>query len=460
MTTLSDLKSKKIVILGAGLTGISCARFFHRHNIAFSINDSRENFFSRMAGEESLIGKACIDGQWDAELIASAEMLVVSPGLDLNANPLSTLINSNTEVIGDVELYCQLTSTPTIAVTGSNGKSTVVSLLEHVGKSLGKKVALGGNIGEPVLDLLNDISNEGPIDNSSKLDMLILELSSFQLETLKSMKADAATVLNVSDDHLDRHKTIENYAAIKQRIYAQSKATVINRQDVLTKAPGCGQKQATSFGSDEPSTDEFGLTKESGKTYLACGNKPLIAVDELPLAGQHNAMNYLAVLALGRQVNWPIKEMVDSLPGFTGLAHRCERIASEDNVHWINDSKATNVGATIAAIEGLAPMLKPESQLIMIMGGEGKGADFSPLKEAFSKHVAKVIAIGRSGRDLVSLSANGVFVESLQKAVVEAQSIAKPGDTVLLSPACASIDMFANYIARGDAFVAAIKEAC
>lgn len=460
MTRLSDLKSKNIVILGAGLTGISCARFFHRHDITFSINDSREDFFSRIADEESLIGKLCIDGQWNGDLIASADVLVVSPGLDLNANPLSTLINSNTEVIGDVELYCQLTSTPIIAVTGSNGKSTVVSLLEHVGKSLGKEVALGGNIGEPVLDLLSKVSIESSIESSSTLDMLVLELSSFQLETLKSMKADAATVLNVSDDHLDRHKTIENYAAIKQRIYAQAKTAVINRQDSLTKVAASANKQIVSFGIDKPCTGEFGLIKESGKTFLAFGDKCLIAVDELPLAGQHNALNYLAVLALGLQVNWPIDQMVASLQGFGGLAHRCERITSNDNVHWINDSKATNVGATIAAIEGLAPMLKPSSQLILIMGGEGKGADFSPLKEAFSQHVAKVIAIGKSGKDLVSLSEHGVFVDSLKEAVDEAKKLAKAGDTVLLSPACASIDMFTNYIARGEAFVAAIKEAC
>lgn len=459
MTTLSELKNKKIVILGAGLTGISCARFFHRHDISFSINDSRDNFFSRLADEKSLVGKQCIDGQWNGGLIASADILMVSPGLDLNSKALSKLIKPHTEVIGDVELYCQLTSTPTIAVTGSNGKSTVVSLLEHVGKSLGKNVALGGNIGEPVLDLLSGNSSE----TAKSLDMLILELSSFQLETLKSMKADAASVLNVTDDHLDRHKTLANYASIKQRIYAQSKNTVSNRQDKLTNVPtnisADDSAQHLSFGIDKPSNGQFGLVEESGHSYLAFGDQLLIAIDELPLAGQHNAQNYLAVLALGLEVNWPLKEMVASFEGFDGLAHRCERVKSTDNIHWINDSKATNVGATIAAIEGISPILEQSSQLILIMGGEGKGADFSPLQKVFSDHVAKVIAIGKSGKELATMSKNGIFVDTLKQAVAEAKKAANTGDTVLLSPACASIDMFTNYVERGNAFVDAVREA-
>jgi len=344
---IAQLTAKKIVVLGAGLTGLSCVRYLINNGLSCAVNDSRNNAVSRETFDAEFPETTLVLGDWDKALISSADILLVSPGIDTSNSDIANQISPHCIVAGDVELYCQNHNTPILAVTGSNGKSTVVSLLAFIGKQLGKRVELGGNIGVPVLE-----------QSEKNLDCLVLELSSFQLETLCSMKAIAATVLNVSDDHLDRHKTLENYAKIKQDIYPQCQTAIINRDDAYTTA-GTHQN-VISIGSDSAKDGHFGLETISGEVQLMFGSTSLIAVNQLPIAGLHNAMNCLAALALGYSAGWSLTEMLSHLVEFSGLAHRCQLVSKYNDVQWINDSKATNVGATLAAIAGLSATIAPE----------------------------------------------------------------------------------------------------
>ncbi|WP_241242276.1 UDP-N-acetylmuramoyl-L-alanine--D-glutamate ligase [Thalassotalea sp. G2M2-11] len=454
---IAKLKNKRILVLGAGLTGMSCVNFLTKHQLSCTVNDSRADIIDPKVFDQQYPDHTLVLGKWQQQAIETADVIIASPGIDLCAEGISSLIKPETVLMGDVELFCQLTDKPILAVTGSNGKSTVVSLLAHIGEALGYNIGLGGNIGTPVLDQLTD-----------DIDYYVLELSSFQLETVTTMKALAATVLNVSDDHLDRHKTLASYSAIKQKIYQLANVAVINRDDSLSHTSITSEQQhvdskVVSFGHDKPDSGDFGLMTVSGNIYLAYGETPLIALDSLPLAGIHNAMNYLAVLALGVSAGWSLENMVQALDSFTGLPHRCQRVDTRDDIIWINDSKATNVGATIAAINGLAPTLKASNKLILLAGGDGKGADFSPLQPVFSQHVAQVFAIGKDGDKIAALSEHSMQLANLPLAVTQASSIANAGDIVLLSPACASIDMFKNFAERGQVFVDAVQalqEAC
>tara|TARA_R110000737_G_scaffold53907_8_gene75794 strand:- start:6730 stop:8124 length:1395 start_codon:yes stop_codon:yes gene_type:complete len=447
----TQLANKRIVILGIGITGLSCARFLHRHQISFAVNDSRAMAISPGDFKHQFADNTLVFGHWDQALIAQADILIVSPGIDISAPAISAAISKNCDVIGDIELFCRLSATPILAVTGSNGKSTVVSMLNYVGNALGYRVQLGGNIGLPVLDQIDQ----------ETADFIVLELSSFQLETVKSMRALAATVLNVSDDHLDRHKTIENYGAIKQSIYQHCTYALYNRNDNATKPHTCyASSQQLSFGSELAQAGNFGLAELDGGSHLMLGDKALCSLAQLPLQGIHNALNYLAVLALGKCAGWDLTAMLASLMTFKGLAHRCEVIETNDGIRWVNDSKATNVGATLAAIEGLSPTLHG-NKLILIAGGDGKGADFSPLTLALTQHVDYLITLGKDGRAIAALrlpsqTDSTIHVDSLSAAVSHARTQAKAGDMVLLSPACASLDMFSNYVERGVVFIKSV----
>jgi len=484
MTLLADFKQKQILVLGAGITGMSCVRFLSAHGLCFAVNDSRVNPFTANYNEQQF----CEDfptasltlGQWQSELIANADVILISPGIDSAIDEIAQYISTDCCVMGDVELFCQINNErgvdeqgkpiDILALTGSNGKSTVVSLLAYLAESLGVNAQLGGNIGQPVLDIFTD-EKMGKYNCSSKAlpDLLILELSSFQLETLTSMRAIATSVLNVSDDHLDRHQTMANYQKIKQGIYQQSKLAITNRDDVATNTPNESQPKL-SFGSDMPSKNQFGITVLDGKPTLAFGEQSLIALEKLPLAGMHNALNYLTALAFGHSVGWLLTAMVDNLAGFKGLAHRCQRVESQDGIAWINDSKATNVGATIAAINGLAQTLSSQGstsktdtkqRLFLIAGGDGKGADFTPLIKTLEQHVSQVITLGKDGDEIAKLAGNicnASKVTSLIEAVKVAQANANSGDIVLLSPACASLDMFKNFSDRGEQFIKAVTQ--
>ncbi|TMM47991.1 UDP-N-acetylmuramoyl-L-alanine--D-glutamate ligase [Colwellia ponticola] len=467
MTGLTAFTDKNIVVLGAGMTGLSCVRFLHGQGLSLAVNDSRAMPFTSAAEQQQYqkdySNAVFVFGQWQQDLIARADIIIASPGIDLAAEGLATVISQSCLVIGDIELFCLVNnSSPKpmkmLAVTGSNGKSTVVSMLAYLADALGVNAALAGNIGEPILDLL--AQNNTSISQANLTpELVIVELSSFQLETLTSMQAIAASVLNLSDDHLDRHKTLANYQAIKQGIYPQANIAVISREDKATNTLVAGQK-VISFGLTTPAPGHFGLAVIGNKQTLMFGEQALIALDELPLAGMHNALNYMATLALGYSAGWPLSAMSESLAGFTGLAHRCQRVASHDEIQWINDSKATNVGATLAALKGLAPTLNnnknSNKKLILIAGGEGKGADFSPLKIMLNNEVSQLITLGKDGAQLANLVSNAIEVDSLVAAVAQAKAIAQPGDMVLLSPACASIDMFKNYMVRGEEFIAAV----
>ncbi|MGB0937227.1 MAG: UDP-N-acetylmuramoyl-L-alanine--D-glutamate ligase [Colwellia sp.] len=480
MSLIESLKHKQIVVLGAGITGLSCARFLQASNLCFALNDSRSNplCINSSQSDELTSTTQCqkdyplaqvFFGRWHTELIAKADLILVSPGIDIEATGLNRYVNENCQVWGDVELFCRLNNekqkpVPMVAVTGSNGKSTVVSLLHSMGEFLGKKVRLGGNIGQPVLDLLTErlTSNTSGVE----IDLMILELSSFQLETLNSMHALGATVLNISDDHLDRHKTIENYQSIKKKIYQQTEVIITNRSDEATAfvpSIALDKKMLTtikqvSFGSDIPQGNNFGIGFDNQNNLtLMYKENSLIKLSELKLTGIHNALNYLAALALGESAHWSVSDMVNSLNSFEGLAHRCQRIKSKDSIHWINDSKATNVGSTIAAITGIGPTLMANSKLILIAGGDGKGADFSPLKPVLAKYVSYLITLGKDGDAISALTSDSstvtqYSVKSMPEAVKLAKQLARDNDTVLLSPACASIDMFRNFAERGELF--------
>lgn len=479
MTLLADFKHKQILVLGAGITGMSCARFLSGQDLCFAVNDSRANPFvdnyNEKLFEESFPTASLHLGQWQSELIHNADIILISPGIDSGIAEIAQHIKPECQVMGDVELFCQLNNQGSfteqgkaidiLAVTGSNGKSTVVSLLAYLAEKVGINAKLGGNIGQPVLDLFTE--QKGSTDKSLP-ELLIIELSSFQLETLTSMQAIATSVLNVSDDHLDRHHSMANYQAIKQSIYRQGILAVTNRDDIATVTPNLSQT-VLSFGSDKPKENEFGIAMVEERAYLAFGKQILIALDELPLAGMHNALNYLAALALGYSAGWSLTVMVENLAGFTGLSHRCQRVPSNDGITWINDSKATNIGATIAAINGLAQTLtssstsanKVKKKLILIAGGDGKGADFTPIVQPLAEHVSQLITLGKDGDKIAQLAegvTNTMKVTSLVEAVQVAKANAKAGDIVLLSPACASLDMFKNFADRGEQFMAAVTQ--
>jgi UDP-N-acetylmuramoylalanine--D-glutamate ligase len=315
---------------------------------------------------------------------------------------------------------------------------------------MGLNAVLGGNVGIPVLDHLDKDCTK---KNRRKIDFLILELSSFQLESLTSMHAIATTVLNVSDDHRDRHLTMENYKKIKNSIYHQGDTAVINRDDPLTYTT---HEQIVSFGSNEPQENNFGIKCINNEQYLVFGEQKLMAISELPLAGMHNALNFLSALALGHSAQWSLTEMVKHFHSFKGLEHRCQTVNSHDDIVWINDSKATNVGATLAAIEGIAATKNANSKMILIAGGEGKGADFSPLTSAIKQHVNHIITLGKDGDEIGKLAQNTSKVSSLQEAVNIARDLVSEKDIVLLSPACASIDMFKSFAERGEIFMQCI----
>ncbi|TKB47674.1 UDP-N-acetylmuramoyl-L-alanine--D-glutamate ligase [Thalassotalea mangrovi] len=443
LTALDFLNNKQVTILGLGATGLSCARFLNRHQITFTILDSRPCVAASAQALALPYCQGVVLGGWDQARLAISDVVIASPGVDIQQPLISESMSEHCQLIGDVELFVRVNQKPIVAITGSNGKSTVVSLLAHLASSCGINAILAGNIGLPVLDIIDH-----------EADVVILELSSFQLETLSTMQAEVGGILNISDDHLDRHKTLENYQQIKQRIYPMSERWVFNRDDDLTW-PGDNQGQAISFGLNSPKANQFGLQVDD-KVFLAFDGECLLAVDDLPLQGAHNWANCLAALAFGKLLGWPMTAMLTGLQTFKGLDHRCQLIPSADGVRWINDSKATNVGATLAAIEGLADRAE---RLILIAGGDGKGADFTPLQPILAEKVKTLITLGKDKNSLAALKPGTLVVDSMAQAVARAKAIARPGDMVLLSPACASIDMYPNYMARGEEFATLVKEA-
>lgn len=444
MKTMSA-RNPKIIVVGLGLTGVSCVRHLVMNNITPVVVDTRAappglaDFRAAYPKIELHLGKL------PTALLQEADQILLSPGVALQTAEIEAAQKGGVEVIGDIELFARAAKAPVVAITGSNGKSTVTTLVAEMAKRAGLNTAVGGNLGTPALALLR----------VPEPDIYVLELSSFQLETTSSLVPAAATVLNISPDHMDRYATVAEYASAKQRIFLNGTVEVVNEDDPLVMAMVSGKSPVVSFSLNEPSNRGFGVKTVSGQRWLARGDELLLAVSELRIAGDHNVANALAALALGSAVNLPMSAMLSVLREFTGLPHRTQLVAEKNGIRFYNDSKGTNVGATLAAIAGLP------GPLVLIVGGEGKDQDFAPLRDALAKKVRAVVLIGRDAL-LIEKTLAGVVpvthAQTMALAVNAAANMAQPGTSVLLSPACASFDMFQNYAHRGDVFAAAARD--
>jgi len=437
---------KQRIIVGLGATGLSVARYLAGRDLPFAVCDTRANppgldKLKRFAPMADLYL-----GELDAELLAGAGELIVSPGIALATPAIKAALDAGVSVVGDIELFAREADAPIVAITGSNAKSTVTTLVGAMAEKAGRQVAVGGNIGTPALDLLDQ-----------RADLYVLELSSFQLETTWTLNAEVATVLNVSEDHMDRYGDLQAYHLAKHRIFRGARQVVINRDDPLTRPLVADQLPCWSFGLSLPDFRGFGLIEKDGANWLAFEFNALMATAELKIRGAHNQANALAALALGHAVGLPLDDMLATLREFAGLPHRCQWLGQHGGVDYYDDSKATNVGAALAAIEGFGADLAGKQ--VLIAGGDGKGADLSALVAPISRYCRAVILLGRDAPVLEQLLTGHIPVQrvaTLDEAVAAAAVVAEPGDAVLLSPACASLDMFRNFEERGRLFADAV----
>ena len=432
------------LVIGLGVSGRSVIRYLADQGMPVRALDTRD----APAGLDELreqhpklkIHTGGFKGSW----MKRAQRLIVSPGVAVSTPAIAEQIAEGKEVIGDIELFARAASRPLVGITGSNAKSTVVTLLGEVARACDAKPGVGGNLGVPALDLLRE-----------EAELYVLELSSFQLETTYSLSAEVATILNVSQDHLDRYASFADYVAAKQRIYDGCQVAVWNRDDLATRPPAGVARQVT-FGA-HPEAD-YRLDSETGQ--LLYRGDTLLSLSELALTGHHNAMNILAVLAISDALSLNRDKALATVKAFTGLPHRCQLVAEAGGVRWFNDSKATNVGATLAALTGIGESI--EGKVILIAGGQGKGQDFSPLAEPARQYLRAGLLMGEDRNTLAQgmSAAPCELVADMQAAVTRAHALAQPGDAVLLSPACASFDMYSSFVARGDDFSARAREVC
>lgn len=436
------------LVVGLGKTGLSCARHLRSQGHLVAVTDSRPEPPGLQRLREEMPDVPYRVGGFDPAVFAAAARLVVSPGVPVAEPLLQAAMARGAEVIGDVELFARAAHAPVCAITGSNGKSTVTTLVGQMASSSGRRVAVGGNLGEPALDLLDE-----------SVELYVLELSSFQLETTCGLSADAAAVLNVSADHMDRYPDLQAYAAAKSRVYRGARVAVVNRDDPIVSRMRRDTPLEIGFTLGEPAPGELGLRELGGETWICQGETRLMPASEVRMPGLHNLGNALAALALARACDLPIAGACAVLRRFAGLPHRSQLIAELGGVRWYDDSKGTNPGATVSALEGLVPPGSP-GRAILIAGGDGKGADFAPLVPAVKRAARAVVLIGRdAGRIAQALDGEVPLVHaaSLQDAVVQAAALARSGDTVLLSPACASFDMFESYEHRGRVFAESVR---
>jgi UDP-N-acetylmuramoylalanine--D-glutamate ligase len=432
------------VIAGIGLTGLSCARYLHAHGWRLAATDTRAAppQLSELARLDATIPVRL--GGLDPALLEDALCVVVSPGLPLAGAFFDAARRRGLEIVGDIELFARAAQAPVVAITGTNGKSTVTTLLARMAQRAGLKVRAGGNLGPPALELLD-----------ASAELYVLELSSYQLETARTLHCRAATVLNVTPDHLDRYPSLASYAAAKARIFARCDTAVINLDDPLVAAMPHAAPRTLGFSLRASVGADYALAMHADRWWLMHAAEPLLPVAQLKIRGAHNAANALAALALGDALNLPRAAMLAELTEFAGLPHRSQWVAAVNGVTYIDDSKGTNVGATLAAVAGMP------GPLVMIAGGEGKNQDFSPLAAAFRGKVRHSVLIGRDAPRLARALAGVCTLEictTLPQAVQAAAHAAHPGDTVLLSPACASLDMFSDYAQRGRVFAQAVQE--
>tara|TARA_R110002110_G_scaffold91264_2_gene237599 strand:- start:226094 stop:227449 length:1356 start_codon:yes stop_codon:yes gene_type:complete len=433
------------VVVGLGVTGLSCARFLHQHSIPFSVIDTRAQPPGLAQLREEMPDVPVYAGEYPQDVVTTATQLIVSPGIAMTDPLVRDALEAGVEVLGDIDLFVEQATAPVIGITGSNAKSTVTELVGEMAKLAGLDVGVGGNLGTPALELLDDAR-----------ELYVLELSSFQLERAGQLNLAVATVLNISADHLDRHGSLPAYHQAKHRIFRGAAKAVVNRDDRLTLPLVAPDVVVISWRMGEPELDGFGLRTIEGVEQLCHGFDALMPVSELGMSGRHNIANALAAMAIGFAAGLPPAAMLEALRSFKGLPHRCEVVADIDNVRYVNDSKGTNIGATEAALRGLGA----QHNIVLIAGGQGKGADFRQLRASVTAHCRCVVVIGEDAPLIEQALGDVVTVEqvtSLEAAVQYAAGAAHSGDTVLLSPACASFDMFSGYAQRGERFRAAVS---
>lgn len=426
----------KALVIGLGVTGRSAIRYLSAEGYDVYYTDTRNQ----------ACGRGTVAATWLAPDVAEATLqefgvVIASPGVPHDQSLFKTARQLNVSLIGDVELFARAVTARVLAVTGTNGKSTVVSLLAAMAENAGLHTAAGANLGVPALDLI------GP-----DIDLYVLELSSFQLELVESLTPAAAAVLNVSADHLDRYGSIEAYAQAKARVYRHAGIAVANRDDPRVMAMVKNHRATVTFGLNEPTNaKDYGVRDG----HLVRGDVRLLSIDSIPLTGQHNLANVLAALALGDAIGLPMAAMLEAIHDYKALPHRMQHVTTRNGVRWIDDSKATNVSAAIAAVTGIT------APLVVIAGGDGKGQDFSNFAQALLSRARGVVLMGRDAHKIDAAlggEIRTVYATSMQEAVAAAAIMAKPGDTVLLAPACSSLDQFTDYSARGTAFALAVEE--
>lgn len=434
-----DPDTARLLIVGLGATGYSAAQFLQKTPIKFAVIDSRKNPPLIDNLREQMPDVPVFSGGFDQSALDVATHLLVSPGVSLHEAAIQKAVQAGVIVLSDIDLFACATDKPIVAITGSNGKSTVTTMLGEMGNAAGVKTAIGGNLGTPALDLLQQ-----------EADLYVLELSSFQLERTAALTAKVATVLNVSPDHLDRHDGIAGYAAAKQRVFRGEGVMVLNADDPLVMAMHDSSRPTLTFSTQ--TTADFYLRRGESDTLMH-GEQTLMSASKLRLEGTHNIANALAALALGTAAGLSVTKMCDALRKFKGLPHRMQKISEKGGINWVNDSKATNIGACIAALQGY------ERKVILIAGGDTKGADMSELVPAVTEKTKAVVLIGKDAQLIATALQNCVpihFAENMKDAVTTAANLASEGDSVLLSPACASLDQYRSYVDRGNKFAEAV----
>jgi UDP-N-acetylmuramoylalanine--D-glutamate ligase len=452
------LAGKHVLVLGLGESGLACALWCARNGARMRVADTRAAppYLAELRRRAATADFR--PGEFDKALLDGIDLLVLSPGLSPGMLAVIHARAAGIPVVGEIELFAWALDdlnvrrdTRVIAITGTNGKTTTTALTGHLCRAAGRVTGVAGNISPAALTALMACQDEGKLP-----EIWVLELSSFQLETLDSLGADAATVLNISDDHLDRYIDLDDYAAAKARVFFGGGVQVLNRNEARVKRMAIAGRRIISFGLDAPGdVDDFGLRENQGEPWLVQGDRFLLPVSQLPINGLHNAANAMAALALCAALGLDAVSLLPALREFRGLPHRVERVAEIAGVTYYDDSKGTNVGATVAALQGMG------RKVVLILGGDGKGQDFSPLKGAVTGHARAVVLIGRDG-PLIGQSIDGCGVETiaatdLPEAVRKSAMAARRGDAVLLSPACASFDMFRNYEHRAQVFVEAVR---
>ncbi len=443
---MTQTQKQLAVVVGLGRTGLSVVPHLLSLDYDVEVHDSRDLPPQMTILQEAFPGIPVVTGEFDADRFCHADLLVVSPGVPLADPAVARAMAQNVKMVGDIELFVHAAKAPIVAITGANGKSTVSALVAEMLGAAGLETRLGGNIGIPAMELLHE----------QEPDVYVLELSSFQLETTRSLNAVAATVLNVSEDHMDRYADIDAYAETKAGIFNGDGTMVLNKDDNRVVGMARANRKQVRFGLSAPENEnEFGVIKRDGETWLMKGEQPLLARSRIRLPGQHNVANVLAAYALASVMDISMDAASKAVCEFHGLPHRCQFIADQDSVMWLNDSKATNVGSATAALNGM------DKAVIWIAGGEGKDADFSPLKQAAKDHVKHAVLMGRDAKLIEAALDNVVpvhYAADMSDAVTQAQALASAGEIVLLSPACASFDMFENFIHRGDVFADKVRE--